>query len=56
MADTTSTPVRIDRAQWTALAAIKERDGIAIAEQVRRALAAWIATRQPRQPAKGKRS
>ena len=40
--------VRVPRDQYDSLRAIHERDGVPMAEQIRRAIAAWLDERQPR--------
>ncbi len=45
----------IDSAQREALSAIKARDGISESEQIRRAIAAWIAGRDVPSPKKAER-
>jgi uncharacterized protein (DUF4415 family) len=45
------TAFRIDREVMDALRQIRERDGILISEQVRRALAAWVAAKNVAPPA-----
>ena len=44
------TAFRIDPETMEALRAIRERDGVGISEQVRRALKAWIATKGVTKP------
>jgi len=39
------TTLRIDTDLWEALEMVRERDGISISEQVRRALRGWLETK-----------
>jgi len=45
------TAFRLETSQLESLRAIRDRDGVPVSEQVRRAIDAWIATKGSRRPA-----